>query len=88
VELQKYRAQTGGQRWTVKKSAPEHFEWLALRQVKGWSDRQVADWHGCRTELAVTPDAVRHGIGLAAGLIQLKLRQFKRGRPPAEIRKS
>jgi hypothetical protein len=81
VEWQKQRAQASGQKRTARKYAPEHFTWLALRQVWGWSDHQITDWHRSRTSLGVTADAVRHGIRLAAKLIELKLRPFKRGRP-------
>ena len=81
VERQKHRAQASGQKRTARKHAPEHFTWLAQRQVRGWSDGQIADWHRSRTNLVVTADAVRHGVGLAAELIELKLRPVKRGRP-------
>ncbi len=81
VERQRQRAEASGQKRTARKYSPEHFTWLALRQVWGWSDRQIADWHRSRTSLVVTADAVRHGIRLAAKLIELKLRPFKRGRP-------
>jgi hypothetical protein len=84
VARQKHLARANGQKRTARKYAPEHFTWLAQRQVWGWSDREIADWHRSRMSVVVTADAVRHGLGLAAELIQLKLRPLKRGRPRSE----
>jgi len=84
VEWKQGRAQVSGQKRTARKCAPEHFTWLAQRQVGGWSDRQIAEGHRTRTSLVVTADTVRHGVRLAAQLIQLKLRPFQRGRPRSQ----
>ena len=82
-------AEAAGRRRTAQKHRPEHFTWLALRQVYGWNSQQIACWHAQATHYNVECDAVRHGIRDTARFIRLTSRIAKKGRPtgkPGDLR--
>jgi hypothetical protein len=59
----------------------EHFEWLALSQVRGWGVPAIAEWHYRIHMEQVAPDTIRKGVRSVADLIGLRLRRGRPGRP-------
>jgi hypothetical protein len=78
---QKDRAKQGGLIRASIKTRPDQFTWLALRQVKGWSSRAIAEWHAQVSGEAVEVDSVRKDIVNAAESIGLRPRPLPVGRP-------
>lgn len=61
-------ADRAGLRPTPTKTASHHFEWLALRQVRGWSPRRIADRSGAGVS------TVRTALREVSQLLELPLR--------------
>jgi hypothetical protein len=62
------------------KTQMAHFDWVALRQARGWGIPAIAKWHEARSE-PIEIDAIRKGMKSLAGWIGLRLRAGRPGRP-------
>jgi hypothetical protein len=78
---QKRREDSGSSTSQTLKTRPDHFVWLALKQVEGLSARAIADWHKAKRSEGIEVNAVRMGVRAAARLIALQLRIGPLGRP-------
>ena len=73
---------------TTEKRVPEHFEWLVLRQCRGWTYRNIAEEYGRGSWIVDNhrkryrgENAVKAGITVAARDVGLELRRGRAGRP-------
>lgn len=71
-----HRAQETGFMPNPSKSAVHHFDWLALRQLEGWSPAQLA------AEFRVGASTVHAGLQQLSDLLELELRPVPRGPTP------
>jgi hypothetical protein len=63
------------------KVGPDHFAWLALRQIDGLSLKAISEWHHRNRQEHVQTDTIRKGVRDTAGQLGLRLRAGTRGRP-------
>jgi hypothetical protein len=56
-----------------RKDTVEHFDWLALWQIAGYTQAEIADWHSAQRGKQFDETRIRQGIEEAARLVGLEI---------------